>query len=173
MGYYTDYSLEIDINSEDKKIVEEIELFIKTLNNDIFCDLQDVVLYRVTNGKWYNYDADMLFLSNKFPKVMFTLKGIGEEYDDIWEKTYFGGEITDFHKAEMVNQFKNKKDKDFFESSMNQYIFCDCNNELYYLLNIDFDILGTDDLNSKSVMSKYEIERWLKNHDNYNNNKGK
>lgn len=37
---------------------------------------------------WYNHEDDMIGLSHKFPEVLFTLDGEGEDNRDIW-RSYF------------------------------------------------------------------------------------
>lgn len=44
--------------------------------------------------KWYNFERDMLQLSNQFPDVLMTVKGEGEESDDLWIQYFKGGKCT-------------------------------------------------------------------------------
>lgn len=43
--------------------------------------------------KWYEHESDMIDFSRKFPDVLFTLKGIGEESGDIWTKYFVNGKV--------------------------------------------------------------------------------
>ena len=43
--------------------------------------------------EWYNHEPEMRKLSSKFPDVLFTLKGAGEESWDIWKKHFKGGKM--------------------------------------------------------------------------------
>jgi len=43
--------------------------------------------------KWYEHEKDMAEFSRKFPKVLFTLKGEGEESGDIWAKYFVNGKM--------------------------------------------------------------------------------
>lgn len=43
--------------------------------------------------KWYEHVGDMVALSRRFPEVLFTLHGEGEESGDIWRKYFLGGKV--------------------------------------------------------------------------------
>jgi len=43
------------------------------------------------NSKWYDWDEDMLAISEKYPELKFTLDGNGDEVDDVWRAFYKGG----------------------------------------------------------------------------------
>lgn len=84
MGYYTRYWLKWD--KADDKLCAAIAAFSSedALNAD-----------GSSNGsvKWYNHEADMKALSYKFPGVLFTLFGEGEESGDIWKKYFQDGKM--------------------------------------------------------------------------------
>lgn len=92
MGYYTRYTLTA-VGQYDE---DEIEDSIGEISGyNIRLD------YATDDIKWYNCLKDMKALSEKFPDVMFTLSGEGEEYGDIWKAMYKNGK-TKYVKAEIV-----------------------------------------------------------------------
>lgn len=78
MGYYTNYTLEID--SEDNTIISD---FLES------CDGAKWSLYSDgkcrDSSKWYEALDDTKVFSLKHPTVLFTLSGEGEEPTDIWK----------------------------------------------------------------------------------------
>lgn len=92
MGYYTDYELSVNCFNEDVDTVSRLEFEVKKLN--VFGYTEKYDEYSISwygNATWYDYDEDMLLLSSKFPNTLFTLRGHGESYDDIWLNYYKNG----------------------------------------------------------------------------------
>lgn len=110
MGYYTSYTLEFRVVTEDimkaqcshdipdgARFCPECGLMVKT------SDSSELVLrhiktnrqlqYGLEQGavKWHEHDRDMFALSREFPNVLFVLTGFGEEPGDIWRKYYLDG----------------------------------------------------------------------------------
>lgn len=89
MGYYTQYLLEAVGQYEEDAV------------NDF---IQEVSGYHIELGeytdtiKWYDALDDLKKLSEKFPDVVFTLSGEGEESGDIWKAIYKNGK-TKYVKA--------------------------------------------------------------------------
>lgn len=92
MGYYTQFSL-----SEPESCVPG-----KRLTGDEYMEIlgTKVSAYSFTvaellddgfYGKWYDWVEDMLELSKKYPDVLFTLDGAGEEPGDIWSCWFADG----------------------------------------------------------------------------------
>jgi hypothetical protein len=127
MGYYTDYTLSYEIPEEkerseisefrekcrllgidipvdirsavDNRFKLEVELE-KALDEDDSCSygkISQFITGDADSCKWYEHDEDMKRLSNRFPTVLFTLEGKGEESGDIWIKYFKGG------KSQRVN----------------------------------------------------------------------
>lgn len=89
MGYYTRFEIKADKESllpEDWQ--EKIDV---NYNGGQF---QDSV-------KWYNWKDDMKAFSKKYPTVLFTLKGEGEESGDIWVAYFLNGKMQ-HSKAKIV-----------------------------------------------------------------------
>lgn len=99
MGYSTSYSL---VASDMELLDKEIIPFREDSQSDWG------FLYRSKDGcyratcKWYEHETDVAALSSKFPTVLFTLDGQGEELGDVWRKFFLGGKV---HQAEMKFEF--------------------------------------------------------------------
>lgn len=120
MGYSTKYYLDIDVDETFERHSKCKECgaprvietpLIDTVKFELGTDIADrISLYNDFDKcmdssipiKWYEHNSDMVKLSEKFPDVTFTLRGIGEEhyYDgtefvlDVWQKTYKDGVMT-------------------------------------------------------------------------------
>ena len=99
MGYYTDYELNVeradcvDPDSGDRELGsltrELLEREIDKLG--VFDGEYGGGWYG--NAKWYEHDRDMLLLSKRFPGVLFTLHGYGDDVEDIWYTYYLDGKM--------------------------------------------------------------------------------
>jgi len=81
MGYYTVYSLSTDPPSYDISHEEQIS----ELAGYISC-FDDTI-------KWYNWERDIREYSKRYPEVLFTLSGEGEEPDDLWQAYFKDGKM--------------------------------------------------------------------------------
>lgn len=80
MGYYTDYEVSSTLDfSEYKDILEELSDY----------EFDDGFV----NAKWYDHEDHMKALSLRYKDVLFTLRGNGEESDDIWCKYFKNGKM--------------------------------------------------------------------------------
>jgi hypothetical protein len=97
MGYYTKFNLKITpepIALERLEITREIaEIF--ELEDSVNLEKTHYSDFLSNEMKWYNYYSDVLKLSIKFPNFLFTLKGEGEDKDDIWIIYYKNGKSQD------------------------------------------------------------------------------
>ena len=100
MGYYTRFELSHDSVDVEvtKAIYEAIGSFGESSDIDIAIGLVDCnersTVYGPSQGtKWYEHDEDMKELSSKFPEILFTLEGKGEEVGDLWRNYYMGGKM--------------------------------------------------------------------------------
>lgn len=100
MGYYTDYELTVSDNSLIDTIAAEMSEFTDYKWNS------SLALYDV---KWYNWQSDIREISSRYPNVLFTLDGAGEESADIWRVYAKNGKIQ-LEKAKITfEQFNEEK----------------------------------------------------------------
>ena len=90
MGYYTDFTLEIEHDGKPVKgkKVDEILLRLTDISQYNFEDLE--VWY---NHKWYDWKIHMRALSKEYPELLFTLDGKGEEHGDLWKAYFKNGKV--------------------------------------------------------------------------------
>lgn len=105
MGYYSDFKFKI--NKKELSLRQQVEIFDfleKDNNLGIITDAIEQAKYRDENAykgtkllpgefniyekKWYEYQEDLLRLSNKFPYLKIEVERSGEEIADV-EKTWF------------------------------------------------------------------------------------
>lgn len=92
MGYYTRYTL------TTKPEVNDFLSYIKNKDSPDLCSYGNDFLLNICENnsddtKWYEHNKDMKEISLKFPDVLFTLNGEGEETGDIWRKYFKNGKI--------------------------------------------------------------------------------
>ena len=59
--------------------------------------------------KWYAHEEDMRQLSRRFPDLLFTLSGKGEENEDIWVKYFKAGRMQVSHAKITFDEFDEHK----------------------------------------------------------------
>ena len=84
MGYETYYSLDIVVGDKTLLDSEEFQTFFKSTTLYDFDDLEDSI-------KWYEFDKDMLNISEHYPDTVFEIYGDGEESDDKWVSYWCNG----------------------------------------------------------------------------------
>lgn len=109
MGYYTNYALEMDYEDtpEMHAAFDEVEP-----------DYGPGFLQQLLDGegdalKWYQHDKVMVAFSKRFPDVLFTLTGEGEESADIWKTHYKGGKIQVAFAEITIPEFNESKLKEY------------------------------------------------------------
>lgn len=94
MGYYSYF--ELSAKPFDSKTLvpmsryEELDVEIAKMNV-----MEDHIYENEWSGygKWYDCREDMLLLSTKFPEMLFTLHGDGDETGDLWYEYYNNGRL--------------------------------------------------------------------------------
>lgn len=84
MGYYTRYALKCSDKALIKELIKE--------NENAACAFS-------ASGspceeiKWYEHEEELREFSKRYPDVLFTLKGEGEEQGDLWIKYFQNGKM--------------------------------------------------------------------------------
>lgn len=91
MGYYTYY--ELYITKKDGKELNELEAMLvdKEVQKMNAFDYGNTRTGYTGENTWYDYNKDMCLLSSKFPDLLFSLHGDGEEREDMWIAWYLNG----------------------------------------------------------------------------------
>ena len=93
MGYYTTFSLDFDADID--------------LNNEVLDKLEELCGYRFEDDnmlydvKWYDWELNMRTLSLRYPDILFTLSGVGDENGDLWDAYFKCGKMQ-FCEAKVV-----------------------------------------------------------------------
>ena len=90
MGYHTYLSVEIDREEPD---VDQVAAALAEVNNDTDVAFWRSALLGETEVKWYDGTADMKQVSQRFPGVVITLSGEGEDSDDRWVEYHHNGKV--------------------------------------------------------------------------------
>lgn len=98
MGYYTKYTLfvkhhDLDMQSEVLDVIQEELLYPFTSSDGIKDPDGGWGLSAGMACKWYENHKDMIKLSKRYPTILFTLKGEGEESGDLWIKYFKNGKV--------------------------------------------------------------------------------
>ena len=91
MGYQTHYTLSYTLPKQPTK--SELNRFKHQLKAHGIDVPSSVNLDEVTLESELQFFKDMARMSNKFPTVLFTLRGEGEKAGDLWIKYYRGGKV--------------------------------------------------------------------------------
>lgn len=97
MGYYTRFEVTIDKPLRDELGDDDLDNALRDASGG----------YGFAGGettdscKWYEHETNMRDLSKKYPGVLFTVRGEGEESGDIWTKYFRDGKMQ-YCKAQIV-----------------------------------------------------------------------
>lgn len=90
MGYYTSYTIE---SSDDGMVECPTCGTCGALTHEL--GIEEQIGYDPFGeaNKWYHHEEDMRAYSKKFPDVVFTINGEGEESGDVWVKYFKNGKM--------------------------------------------------------------------------------
>ncbi len=110
MGYYTWYTLEVlkDPDNQEEQFWEEL--------NTTTGFAKDFERYGGSEAKWHDWEKDMVEISKKFPKMMFSLGGNGEESLDIWRAHFCNGQ---YNYREIQTYWEEFNPEEFYNSNKN------------------------------------------------------
>src|SRR5688500_12222794 len=100
MGYLTLFN----ITYSERR--EEIRTYAHQLSDEQMKDPNGFCYSDDDCVKWYNYEKDMLFLSQQFPNVLMTVKGEGEDRDDVWIQYFKNGKCSKAKNAVITITFE-------------------------------------------------------------------
>lgn len=126
MGYCTDYELTTQNNITNKQILDILKYILKENKenedylypfiSEIKKEIADVFLedindfyFSASGVKWYNYEEELLKLSQNFPDIIFKLSGKGEQYSDMWDKYFYKGKIQKCYAKIIIPEFDINK----------------------------------------------------------------
>lgn len=101
----------MDLNSiiSEQKTFHTLEIYPLDKDKIISADALGKIIEYIKNecnmplykySVWSTMDSDMLALSNKFKKNIFTVFGKGEYFiDNVWSKVYINGEVAEFNNT--------------------------------------------------------------------------
>ena len=117
MGYYSTYDLEVQnvTKEEADRIAEWIEDRKLCIDPDYYDCKGENGYYEFSHTdimKWYEYEEDMIELSQQFPRAIFRLCGAGDDRCDIWHCYFKNGEsefcpgIIRYDKPEVITGWR-------------------------------------------------------------------
>lgn len=91
MGYYTYFEITIPAKADIDNIMDKLTALSNYAFDKTGSTAKTKTFATVDTCKWYNHEADMINLSEMFPKILFQVDGDGEESDDVWRTYYLNG----------------------------------------------------------------------------------
>jgi hypothetical protein len=104
MGYMTQYTLDIEAMGEGLPCghqgvpggtyCPECGVSLLSTTTDLALQVEEEHDFSLDEPmRWYNHESDMARFSTRFPSVLFTLSGEGEESGDLWRKYFYRGQV--------------------------------------------------------------------------------
>jgi hypothetical protein len=86
MGYYTRFEGDVRPTVYTRDSLETLD-YVRDRANE----LTDGKFMSDETFKWYDWESDMVAVSDKFPDWLFTLEGEGEDNEDVWCAYFLAG----------------------------------------------------------------------------------
>jgi hypothetical protein len=99
VGYCTRYDLDVaivDVKTGNPHPSPAVQAKLQEGMESLVSELKEISGYDYPFGddiKWYEHEDHMRAISEKYPEVLFTLSGEGEESGDIWKKYFLNGKM--------------------------------------------------------------------------------
>ena len=120
MGYYTDFSLTTTPLSD-----EELSIILEEFAElGVFYDARVQADQSIDAGdsyKWYDWDKDMAALSVEVPDVLFTMHGVGDGSEDMWNAYIQNGAIQYCPARIVYDDYNPKKMKQIIPPRMSDF----------------------------------------------------
>lgn len=100
MGYYTDVYIRLENEDGSDASEDKVSAFLKSLEDTTDCMFHtyDWIfmgnLFQIANEepfKWYDRDEDFIDISKRFPNLVITVLGFGEDREDMWWQHFKNG----------------------------------------------------------------------------------
>lgn len=116
MGYYSEFDIHIDAKDKSDELLDRlIEISDYSFEEASSVDSSSYTYSACDTIKWYDHEEDMTQLSIEFPKVLFTLDGLGEDNEQ-WRTYFKNGNVQDVEVKTVYGKqnmrLLNKKIKD-------------------------------------------------------------
>lgn len=113
MGYITKYKLEYRFLAHqdrfEKTMLDEIYGINGASSNGFMYEISCILKYGSHSSTWYDHESYIKSLSLKYPMVVFTLSGVGEDSGDIWRKYFCAGKMQKAKTYLTYDEFDPKK----------------------------------------------------------------
>jgi len=85
MAYEVNYTLETSNIPDDQwdDLLDHFDMF----------DVGHLLVDGQARMPWYKHEADLIYISARFPNITFTLTGVGELREDLWKKRFRASEV--------------------------------------------------------------------------------
>jgi hypothetical protein len=105
MGYQTSY--ELDLKNAGERTLEIMKEFLNFYEEAAYAlDENGGARDQV---KWYDHEENLVEFSRKYPEIVFTLSGEGEDAGDMWKKYFRNGKKQIARAVIAFNEYDESK----------------------------------------------------------------